>query len=199
MRTVPPALARRVQALLDAGNASVILAIDGPCGGGKSTLAEALHAQFPDSLLIHADDFFLQPHQRTAQRLSEPGGNLDRERLQAEVLEPVKAGSYQGHRRFNCQSGQMEDVPGSMRPLIIIEGSYSHHPALRPWYDLTVFLDISGEDQLDRLRRRCDEAALQRFVAEWIPLENAYFRHFDIRAQADLLLMAGQAPPHTAT
>lgn len=190
MRTVPARLLEAIHSLQKQQN-RLVLAIDGPCGGGKSSLAEALSRMFPDSLVIHADDFFLQPHQQTAERLSEPGGNLDRERLMEEVLEPLKKGSYQGHRRYNCQSGGMEGIPGSLRPLSIIEGSYSHHPELRKYCDLAVFLDISAENQLERLRARCqDEALLQRFKSLWIPMENTYFTRFHIREQADVLFFA---------
>lgn len=61
------------------------LAIDGPCGSGKTTLA-ALLTQLYDCPVFHADDFFLRPEQRTPERFAQPGGNLDRERLREEVL-----------------------------------------------------------------------------------------------------------------
>ncbi|MGI6687753.1 MAG: uridine kinase family protein [Christensenellales bacterium] len=183
-----PALSARIQALMESLGRPALIAIDGPAGSGKSTLAEALRQSFPDSLLIHADDFFLQPHQRTQERLAEPGGNLDRERLLNQVLLPINLGSYTGHQRYNCHTGQMEQVPGVICPLIIIEGSYSHHPDLRGHYDLTVFLDIDSGTQLQRLRARCmDEAILKRFTDTWIPMENAYFERFKVRDQADVL------------
>jgi len=190
MRAVPARLEEAIRTLLDE-KSRVAAAIDGPCGSGKSTLAEALSLMFPDSLVIRADDFFLRPHQRTAERLKEPGGNLDRERLKEEVLAPLKQGSYQGHHRYNCQTGAMEPVPGNVGPLAIVEGSYTHHPDLREYYDLAVFLDIGAETQLKRLRARCrDEALFQRFKSLWIPLENAYFSRLQIREQADILIPA---------
>ncbi len=70
---------------------------------------------------------------------------------------------------------------------MILEGSYSHHPALRPFYHLTVFLDVDEKEQLRRLELR-NPAALPQFIARWIPLENAYFQHFGIRDRADLLI-----------
>lgn len=38
-----------------------------------------------------ADDFFLRPEQRTPERLAEPGGNLDRERMKSEVIDRLSA------------------------------------------------------------------------------------------------------------
>ena len=52
----------------------VIIAVDGPCTAGKTTLAAALAAEF-DCNIFHMDDFFLRPHQRTPERLAETGGD----------------------------------------------------------------------------------------------------------------------------
>ena len=68
-----------------------ILAIDGRCASGKSTLGQELAEKWNASL-FHMDDFYLQPHQRTEERLAEPGGNVDRERFLKEVLLPLRSG-----------------------------------------------------------------------------------------------------------
>ena len=62
--------------------------------------------------VVHLDDFFLQPIQRTPKRMAEPGGNLDRERLIAEVLEPLRAGQQGSYRLFDCRT--MALVPGTV-------------------------------------------------------------------------------------
>ena len=62
-----------------------VLAIDGMCGAGKSSLSELLCGLCPCSL-VRADDFFLPPRLRTPERLSEPGGNIHYERFLSEVV-----------------------------------------------------------------------------------------------------------------
>ena len=69
----------------------LLVAIDGRCASGKSTLAKDLQKQL-DCNVIHMDDFYLQPHQRTTKRLREPGGNVDYERFETEVLQPMLTG-----------------------------------------------------------------------------------------------------------
>ena len=59
----------------------VIVAIDGKCTSGKTTLAGRL-AEIYDCNVFHMDDFFLRPEQRTAERFAEVGGNVDYERFQ---------------------------------------------------------------------------------------------------------------------
>ena len=72
-----------------------ILAIDGRCASGKTTIATEL-AHTLNADLIHMDDFFLRPEQRTPERLAIPGENIDHERFLTEVLEPLRAGKSAG-------------------------------------------------------------------------------------------------------
>ena len=87
---------------------SVVIAIEGPCGAGKSTLAEELGREF-DARVFHADDYFLRPEQRTPERLAEMGGNFDRERFFAEVAEPARLRQDALCRRYSCSSGTLSD------------------------------------------------------------------------------------------
>ena len=151
------------------------LAIDGPCGSGKTTLA-ALLAQLYDCPVFHADDFFLRPEQRTPERFAQPGGNLDRERLREEVLLPLHEGKPVCYRRFDCHSLTLQP-PVTVAPamLSIVEGSYCLHPELSPLHDVSVCLSVSPELQRTRILARNGRAMAQRFFDRWIPLEQAYF------------------------
>ncbi len=70
----------RIETLL-AERDCVFVAIDGPCTSGKTTFAAMLNRRFGGNVL-HMDDFFLRPEQRTPERFAEPGGNVDRERFE---------------------------------------------------------------------------------------------------------------------
>lgn len=168
-----------------------IMAIDGPCAGGKSTLAKRLGEHFPSAKVYHMDDFFLKPDMRTAQRLAMPGGNVDHERFLKELLLPLSQGQAFSYGAYNCQSGQTTMLSGEPAPLSIIEDSYSLHPALRGYYDLCVFLDIDPDQQARRILLRNGEKMAQRFFNEWIPMENRYFETHQVREASDLLLQAG--------
>ena len=79
-----------IEALL-AERDHVLVAIDGPCASGKTMLAATVNKRFGGNVL-HMDDFFLRPEQRTPERFAQPGGNVDRERFETEVLAPLFAG-----------------------------------------------------------------------------------------------------------
>ena len=172
---------------LTAERETVLVAIEGSCTAGKTTLSRLLEAEF-DCNVFHMDDFFLRPEQRTPERFGEAGGNVDYERFKEEVLLPLKSGKPFSYRPFDCGTFQLTD-PVSVMPkkLTIIEGTYSLHPYFRDVYDLKIRLTISPELQRQRILER-PEFLHQRFFEEWIPMEAAYFDHFRIREQGDLLM-----------
>lgn len=177
---------RRIDALLNE-KASVTVAIDGSSGAGKSSLAMLL-AEAYDCNVFHTDDFFLPPERKTAQRLAEPGGNVDYERLKSEVSQGLKSGGSVAYRRYDCRSGILgERVLTSPKRLNIVEGVYSLHPALDISYDLSIFLKTDGETQRERIRARSGDALLTRFVEEWIPLEHRYFDALDIEQKCSVI------------
>ena len=180
------ALVRRVEELL-ARQGRVLAAIDGRCGSGKSTLAALLAARW-DCTLVHADDFFLRPEQRTPQRLAQPGGNFDRERFEAEVLAPLREGRDALYRPYDCHAGCLkEPVAAPCRPVVLAEGSYTCHPDLWACYDLHVFVTAPLEVRLARLARR-PGVDLEAFRTRWIPLEEAYFASQRLPERCDLVL-----------
>lgn len=168
----------------------VILAIEGGAAAGKSTLAQLLNRVY-DCTVVHMDDFFLRPEQRTRERLEEPGGNVDRERFGQEVLSPLRRGETVFYRKFDCQTQTILDpLPVKGTPLTVVEGAYSMHPDLRGQYDLSVFLDVTPEVQLRRIEKRNSPEMVRRFLEEWIPLEGRYFQAMDVKQSCDLVLEA---------
>ncbi len=164
-----------------------IVALDGRCAAGKSTLAAAL-AERLEANLIHMDDFFLRPEQRTPERLSIPGENIDHERFLSEVLLPLRAGKAFTYRPFSCELQELTaPVTVSPRAVTVVEGSYSCHPALRAYYDLRLFLTVEPEEQMRRLWARNGDYA-EVFRTKWIPLEEAYFSACGVEACCERIL-----------
>lgn len=186
MIQIPEKLKKRIGGLL-AEKEKVIVAIDGSCAGGKTTLAGAL-AEVYDCNVFHMDDFFLRPEQRTPERYAEAGGNVDYERFREEVLIPLGTGEGFSYRPFDCGTFALaQPVRVTPKRLNIIEGSYSHHPYFGDGYDLKVFLTVTPALQRQRIMER--PASLhRRFFEEWIPMERRYFEAFSIEAGADIVI-----------
>ena len=162
----------------------VIVAIDGKCTSGKTTLASQL-AEIYDCNVFHMDDFFLRPEQRTHERFAEAGGNVDYERFREEVLLPLKSGVAFSYRPFDCSTFTLA-APVAVTPkkLNIIEGTYSHHPYFGNHYDLKILLTVDEETQRQRILER-PPFLQKRFFEEWIPMENRYFAALGDQESAD--------------
>ena len=166
----------------------VLVALDGRCGSGKTTLAAQLARQFPQSITVHTDDFYLSPASRVANWEQIPCANMDLERLRAQVLTPARAGQAIPYRAYSCRAGAyLPEQCFAPQPLVIVEGSYSHHPALADCYDLRVFVTCSKAEQTRRLQAR-EGARYPAFAQRWIPLEEGYFAKYSIEESADLIL-----------
>ena len=169
----------------------VSVAIEGGSASGKTSLAALLEKVY-DCNVFHMDDFFLQPHQRTPERFAQPGGNVDHERFSVEIAEKLCEKTAFMYRKFDCSTMSLgEKIYVTPKKLNVTEGAYSMHPQLRGNWDISVFLDSDTEVQKARILRRNGEDMLQRFVNEWIPLENVYFEKTGAREACDIVIPAG--------
>ena len=165
----------------------LVLALDGRCGSGKTTLANALARQFPASAVLRTDDFYLPPAQRAHGWEQTPCANMDLARLRDEALRPAYAGQPVQYRAYSCREGAYQpaqELP--TQPLVILEGSYSHHPLLTGCETLRVFLTCAKEEQTRRLQAREGER-YANFAARWVPLEEGYFAQYHIAETADFV------------
>lgn len=163
-----------------------ILAIDGRCASGKTTLASYLQ-NLTDCTVIHMDHFFLRQEQRMKERYDTPGGNVDHERFLEEVMKPLEQGISFSYRPYDCSRGILgEPIWIAQKHLALVEGSYSCHPALWDHYDLRVFLTVDEQMQADRILRRNGPEAADMFREKWIPLEEKYFAAYEIEKRCDL-------------
>lgn len=163
----------------------ILIAIDGRCASGKTTLAARLRG-LSGCGVVHMDDFFLRPEQRTRERYDTPGGNVDHERFLAEVLLPLREGRSAEYRPFNCRTQRLEaPIVQAPAPLVVAEGSYACHPKLWNCYDLRVFLTVNPEEQMRRISARNGTEYAAIFRDKWIPLEEQYFAAYQIERRCD--------------
>lgn len=184
MEEILSILKKQIDDLLKTGK-QVVIAIDGNCTAGKTTLAGVLEKEY-DCNVFHMDDFFLRPEQRTAERYAQPGGNVDYERFREEVVLPLKAGKSFSYRPFSCKTFTLSDpVEVTPKKLNIVEGTYCLHPYFGDVYDLRLFLTVEPQLQRQRVYQR-PQHVQERFFTDWIPMEKRYFDVFQIPECADM-------------
>lgn len=191
METAIREVAERIQAIASK-EVPVLIAVDGRCAAGKTTLAEKLQKMI-NCTVFHMDDFFLRPGQRSIQRLNTPGGNVDYERFREEILVPLGDGALEiAYRPYDCHTQTLlPSVVTEPTKTVLIEGSYSCHPELWDFYDFHIFLTVDPDEQLRRIALRGGEESVRQFQERWIPLEEQYFTAYRIRERCDLCLEIG--------
>ncbi|MBE5921862.1 MAG: hypothetical protein E7269_03810 [Lachnospiraceae bacterium] len=184
MQNIVTSISERIDCLRQV-KTHLLIAIDGRCAAGKTSLAAQLQEKY-DCNVIHMDHFFLRPQQRTQERLQMAGGNVDHERFLEEVLKPISAGKSFSYRPFDCKRQKLAE-PISINPcaINIIEGSYSCHQKLWDYYDLRLFLTVDSQEQLRRIIIRDGVEKAELFRRQWIPLEERYFAEYKIAERCD--------------
>ncbi len=165
----------------------VVLAVDGAAASGKSTLSAHLAAKY-GAQIVHMDDFFLPHERKTPARLAEFDGNIDRERFSAEVLPYIKTPKPFSYGKYDCGAGKVcSRVQITASPLVVVEGVYALSPHFADSYDIKVMLTVGKDEQLARLKSRCEPWQFEKFLSTWLPLEKRYFELGNIRAKCDLV------------
>lgn len=172
-----------------------IISIDGRCASGKTTLAEHLSHLINHSSIVHLDDFFLQPHQRTPERYATPGKNIDDQRLIQEVIIPYINNQDIHYQPFSCQKMALQEaihLPKS--DVLILEGCYVNNALLSDYSNLRIFVHVDSQTQLQRIEMRNGKDRLHDFENKWIPLEEKYFETLDFSAFDLVLDLSSLAP-----
>ncbi len=163
------------------------LAIDGPGTSGKTTLAERIAAELPAEV-IHVDDFFLPFEKRSESRLAEPMGNIEWERLEAEILKNLGSSNVDS-APFDCAAGSYgSERSYNLSGLVVVEGVSSLRKELRDYYSYKLFITIPSDERLKRILRRDPAWKQEKWQTEWIPWEENYFSLHNPQLCADLIL-----------
>jgi uridine kinase len=166
-----------------ANSGFALVAIDGPGGAGKSTLAAAL-ARHPSgrgrAAIVHGDDFYrpMPAHERLL--LSPQEGYhqyFDWQRLRDQVLAPLASGQPARYQRYDWPTGQIAaDELHHLPPAgtVLVEGVYSARPELAGYYDLTILVDTPRDICLQRLHQRGHDHGPGNWNERWRAAEEHY-------------------------
>jgi uridine kinase len=181
---------------------TVLVAIDGPGGAGKSALAgrlaDDLAATGINAHIVRFDDFFLPSAERSRVAVPEKpvGGDFDWARLRDQVLAPIRAGRPALYARYDWDRDALTTtraVPAG--GIVIVEGVYCSRRELASGYDLRIWVDCPREIRLARGLERDGEEARSRWEDDWMPSEDRYVREHRPHELADLIVDTGPEQP----
>jgi uridine kinase len=170
---------------------SVIVAIDGPGGAGKSTLARELAVLRDDVAIVEGADFYRPLNESTRAALTPIEAVdllFDWERLRDEVLAPLVRGEEARYRRYDWTVERLGEDVATIAPhgVVVVEGSYVARPALRGYLDLIVVVeaprDLRIARQLERGEDEPERIARRRAAEDW------YRERQDPKRVADLVV-----------
>jgi hypothetical protein len=160
---------------------NLLIAIDGPAGAGKTTLASRIHGGFSGSVhIVHMDDLYDGWENALTPQLTRV--------LVNQIATPFSQGKSFGYRRFdwfNRRFGPVESFPAP--DLLILEGVGSGQRALGKFLAELIWIDIDDETGLSRVLNR-DGEFLKEEMLIWQHRQSAHFQRENTRDRATLRL-----------
>jgi uridine kinase len=159
-----------------------IIAIDGPAGAGKTTLAHEIFLALSNQMsvqVIHMDDLYDGWDNALSKDLSKI---LQYVVSQHEVKSPASI------QRYNWESssfGESEKLPVS--DLLILEGVGCGDKELQDRFAALIWMEIDPEDGLKRVVNR-DGLQVQDQMQKWLRTQAEYFLQHSTREKADFIL-----------
>ena len=159
-----------------------LLAIDGPAGAGKTTLAAKLEAEYSvhsSVRTIHMDDLY------------DGWGNAlssDLSKILQYLVSQHEAKSPAKIQRYNWESssfGQSEELP--VCDLLILEGVGCGDKELQDHLAALIWMEIDPADGLKRVIDR-DGAQVKEEMEKWLGTQAEYFLQHSTREKADFIL-----------
>lgn len=166
-----------------------LICIDGPAGSGKTTLAAAVAAAAPDTVVLHMDDMY----DGWDGLLGDTGA-----RLRDHVMTPLSDGVPGHYRRYDWFAGRFAElhlVPPS--ELLVLEGVGSGDRALAPFRSTLVWVEAPEDLRAERGLARgkaiheaanhpWDEQAEQANWAGFVADQATFFAEHGLPAAADV-------------
>lgn len=157
-----------------------LIAVDGPAGSGKTTLATAVFETFPGCRVVHMDDLY------------DGWSGLPRVADQLDtLLRPLAEGRPGTYRRYDWDAGRYaETVVVDPVDLLVLEGVGSGSAAHADLVTVLVWVTAPEALRLERGLAR-DGSAYEPQWRQWLLDEAAHFARERTRDRADLVVETG--------
>lgn len=159
-----------------------IIAIDGPAGAGKTTLAHEIYLALSTKMsvqVIHMDDLYAGWDNALTADLS---------KILTYLVEQHLANSPARIQRYNWSASTFHDSEEiAPSDLLILEGVGSGDIEIQDKFAALIWMEIDPEDGLKRVVNR-DGAHVQEEMEKWLTTQAQYFLQHSTREKADFIL-----------
>jgi len=187
MATEIAELASRISELAPLAGQTRVVAVDGPAGSGKTTLAAQLGEQLDAALVLNTDQLY-----HGWDGLAEGA-----QRLVDDVLRPLSEGLEATVRSWNWLSSS-EGERRSLPPCetLVVDGAGCGSRAAAPFLSMIIWLDADPELRQQRALERDGEMFAPHWEI-WAEQERALFEREQTRERADLIILTNDDPPQS--
>ena len=183
---------------------TLIVGIDGAGGAGKSTISDTLEKELRsegyNAAVFHIDDMI---HPR-AVRYNDDYPQWEQyyylqwryDYFMREVISPIREGrSLEPIELYDKENDSyktvLSDIPAGS--IVIVEGVFLLRSELEGAFDVTVYIDVSKEERLERVLKRHgyigdSEAILKKYNERYFPAEDHYFEECSPKEKADIII-----------
>ena len=154
---------------------TTVIAVDGPAGSGKTTLAESL-AERVGAQLVHMDDLYL----------GWSGLEQSADRLREEILAPLWLGRAGRYRRYDWHAGELaEGHEVHAGGMLVVEGVGCVRGRTRGFFSVITWVEADDAIRLARGLAR-DGAAAEGHWRDWMREERDVFARARTRDLAQI-------------
>lgn len=181
------ALARRIGELPPLAGSTRVIAIDGPAGSGKTTLAAQLGEQLAGSFVLNTDQLY---H-------GWDGLADGAQRLVDDVLLPLsedRAATVRPWDWGSSSEGEQRELPGC--ETLIVDGAGCGSRAAAPLLSMIIWLDADPALRQRRALERDGEMFAPHWQS-WAAQERELFAREQTRERADLIILTDTDPPQS--
>ena len=183
---------------------TLIVGIDGAGGAGKSTISDTLEKELRSKgynvAVFHIDDMI---HPR-AVRYNDDYPQWEQyyylqwryDYFMREVISPIREGRSLGpielyDKENDSYKTVLSDIPAGS--IVIVEGVFLLRSELEGAFDVTVYIDVSKEERLERVLKRDgyigdSEAILKKYNERYFPAEDHYLEECSPKEKADIII-----------
>jgi uridine kinase len=184
---------KRIEKLKTERGGILVVALDGPSGVGKTTIARHI-AERIDVVHVLCDDFFVGGRNQFWAGQSpqyQIDNVIDWRRIRREVIEPLKAGKQVGWHPFNWDTFEglsPRVITAEPRRVLILDGAFFTRQELQDIVDLTVLVQTRKDVRVGRIIQREGAEYSEMWHATWQKAMDYYFEKMRPPESFDLIV-----------